>query len=258
MNNAKLLPVLAIAALLLAGCASTGVPSQNQSGPDISAPPQNQAADDSGIPAGQGNATNMTCDAYCRSLPHIQCVGTWNISGTYPGCVCGFECDVSGDDGADAPEEPLAVPTDLSVQELLQGDLEKQKGEFYLSNTGVYTEKTYTWLREGTGGYLGESAPPTDVTFDGSHISSILASGFTVFENDAGGADQAYGVAIFNDTRTQLDGYTGSDTFDVGHFPQIIDKELRDCQVYTKDFNVDSDGGWLLAYYFKCARAVDK
>ena len=33
-----------------------------------------------------------SCDDYCRKQPHIQCVGTWNNSGTYPDCKCGFVC----------------------------------------------------------------------------------------------------------------------------------------------------------------------
>ena len=33
-----------------------------------------------------------TCDDYCKKQPHIQCVGTWNNSGTYPDCKCGFVC----------------------------------------------------------------------------------------------------------------------------------------------------------------------
>ena len=34
----------------------------------------------------------ISCDEYCESQPHIQCVGNWNISGTYPDCKCQFIC----------------------------------------------------------------------------------------------------------------------------------------------------------------------
>ena len=36
-----------------------------------------------------------TCQQYCESQPHIQCVGTWNNSGTYPDCKCGFVCSTT-------------------------------------------------------------------------------------------------------------------------------------------------------------------
>ena len=32
------------------------------------------------------------CVEYCKTQPHIQCVGTWNITGKYPDCKCGFDC----------------------------------------------------------------------------------------------------------------------------------------------------------------------
>jgi len=261
MISSRLFTVLVIAALLMAGCASTAPQGQNQTGPGPVAPPQNQGTN--GSVQAPGNATNPSCDTYCRGLPHIECVGSWNISGTYPGCVCGFDCDVTSAPEQNASgqgEGPIATPTNLTVNEMLQDGLTRQKSEFYLSNSGEFSEKTYTWLREGSeGGFLGGGASMyTDVEFDGQSINSILASGFTVFENKAGGTDKAYGLAIFNATSTALDGYTGSDTFDISHSPSMIDKDLRDCWIYTKDFNVDSHGGWLLTYYFKCGRAIDK
>ena len=35
-----------------------------------------------------------TCQEYCQDQAHIMCVGAWNISGDYPSCVCGWICDV--------------------------------------------------------------------------------------------------------------------------------------------------------------------
>jgi hypothetical protein len=37
-------------------------------------------------------AGSITCEQYCRSQSYIQCVGTLNISGSYPNCLCNFEC----------------------------------------------------------------------------------------------------------------------------------------------------------------------
>lgn len=32
------------------------------------------------------------CEDYCKSQPHVMCVGYWNISGQYPNCNCQFVC----------------------------------------------------------------------------------------------------------------------------------------------------------------------
>ena len=36
---------------------------------------------------------NMSCIDYCKNQPHVQCVGEWKISGTYPNCGCNFVCN---------------------------------------------------------------------------------------------------------------------------------------------------------------------
>jgi hypothetical protein len=136
----------------------------------------------------------------------------------------------------------------------------KQRDDFYRANDGSFTEKSYKWLRQMPpgGGIVFDLAPASDVQFDDETISSIQASGFIVFENDDGGSEEAYGIAIFNDSRTVLDNYTGTDAFDVDYSSSIIDRRLRDCWAYTKDYNIDAEGGWLLTYYFRCERVLDK
>lgn len=32
------------------------------------------------------------CSSYCESLFHVQCVGSWQSSGTYPKCSCAWIC----------------------------------------------------------------------------------------------------------------------------------------------------------------------
>jgi putative hemolysin len=32
------------------------------------------------------------CKDYCESMPHIECVGYWNISGSFPNCQCNYAC----------------------------------------------------------------------------------------------------------------------------------------------------------------------
>jgi len=40
----------------------------------------------------KGEGCTLTCEQYCVTQPHIQCVGIWNITGTYPQCSCNFSC----------------------------------------------------------------------------------------------------------------------------------------------------------------------
>jgi hypothetical protein len=252
--------------LLIAGCTGpgAGAPQAGNQSPQEPGGSQPQAGvnGSGGAAGGQDGANASTapsCDEYCRTLPHAECVGNWNISGTYPGCVCGFDCTVQGPEDGGNAGEPLATPTNMTVSQLMDAALKAQADEFYHVNSGTFSEKRYTWLREGTGGFLGGGASPaSDVKFDGAEVAGIRAAGFTVFENKAGGRDRAWGVAVFNESRTALDNYTGSDTFGVTFFPSMIDKELVDCWIYSKDYNVDAQGGWLLSYLFKCEQAVDR
>jgi hypothetical protein len=34
------------------------------------------------------------CQSYCLMQPHIECVGHWEIFGTYPDCNCKFVCEM--------------------------------------------------------------------------------------------------------------------------------------------------------------------
>lgn len=34
----------------------------------------------------------IDCEDYCKTKPHVMCVGYWNISGEYPNCNCQFIC----------------------------------------------------------------------------------------------------------------------------------------------------------------------
>ncbi|VVB74208.1 Uncharacterised protein [Candidatus Tiddalikarchaeum anstoanum] len=38
------------------------------------------------------NNSSGDCQSYCQDQPHIQCVGSWNITGSYPNCTCSFKC----------------------------------------------------------------------------------------------------------------------------------------------------------------------
>ncbi len=34
----------------------------------------------------------ISCESYCQTQQHIECVGFWNISGQYPNCDCQYVC----------------------------------------------------------------------------------------------------------------------------------------------------------------------
>ncbi|HSB46406.1 MAG TPA: hypothetical protein VLD37_00200 [Candidatus Bilamarchaeum sp.] len=248
--------LLMVFVLVFAGCSSQGKPpAQNQTPVPNEPPPKND--------------TPLSCSQYCITLPHTQCDGEWKISGTYPNCVCDFECKAQAPPPANntttepppvQEPEPLATPTSKSVSELMTDGIDRLKSDFYKANDGKFDEKTYTWLRQPApqGGIVFDQAPYTDVTFDSKSITSIQASGFVVFDDTASTSKEAYGLAIFKAKSTPLDNYTGSDAFDVYYYPQMIDQKLRDCWTYTKDYNVNPASEWFVTYFFRCERAVAK
>lgn len=36
-----------------------------------------------------------TCEDYCELRPHIECVGYWNVSGSFPNCNCQYSCSTA-------------------------------------------------------------------------------------------------------------------------------------------------------------------
>lgn len=201
------------------------------------------------------------------SLPHTQCEGEWKISGTYPNCVCNYECKTvqpppppPQNQTNQTPPEPLATPTTKSVQQMMNDGLSRSESDFYKENDGQFTQLNFTWLRQPPpeGGIVFDQAPYTDVEFDGESISTIQASGFIVFDEKSTVFKKAYGLAIFKAKSTPLDHYTGSDAFDVYYFPPMITKELRDCWVYTRDYNINPANEWFVTYFFRCEKVLEK
>ncbi|MEW6722580.1 MAG: hypothetical protein AB1324_04930 [Candidatus Micrarchaeota archaeon] len=236
-----------------------------------SAPPVNNT------PAPPANNTvpqqPMTCEEYCVTQPHVQCVGTWKISGTYPNCVCTFECAAENTTGngeqeppaanttPPEPEEPLASPTDKTVKELLDDGLDKVTDAFYRENSGQFDERKYTWLRRPLmpdGSISNDMAPIQDVEFDDEPISTIQAFGYMVFEYAPDETKDAYAVAIFKAKSTPLDSYTGGDTFEIDYFPSQTDSRLRGCWSYSRDYHLDKNSEWLATYYIRCTGVHDK
>lgn len=52
------------------------------------------------------NPEPTTCEEYCEGQTHIQCVGEWNISGAYPDCTCAWECEVTEPGRIDVSQKP--------------------------------------------------------------------------------------------------------------------------------------------------------
>ncbi|MFN7990891.1 MAG: hypothetical protein U0R44_01905 [Candidatus Micrarchaeia archaeon] len=239
--------------LLIAGCA----------GPAAQAPKPGPAP----VPAPAVNSTSPpvpACSEYCLSQPRPECSGEWKISGTYPNCVCTYECarnQTNQTVNATVPPaqpEPPATPTNKTPSEILSDGLEKARSAFYRTHDGKYTENTYTWEREpATGGGIAfDQAPYTDVEFDKQSISSLWAIGFVVFTKDD--SSSAQGTAVFKAKRTILDNYTGSDAFGIYFYPKPIDKKLGDCWVGTKDYSLNGAGDWILTYQFSCEKVMAK
>ena len=243
--------LLVFGCLLLLGCTGTAEPS----------------ADDTAQPA--DNVT-MTCEEYCPTLPHIQCVGHWEISGTYPDCVCSFECEVeeAEEPAEEQPQEETAEPepspepsiptTDRNISEMLDDGIQKVRMDFYASTSnGTFQEMYYKWKRIEEDVQPGEIVfdSPTFVRIEGKTIQSLQASGFVTFENiETALMEDAYGLAIFKATETPLDDY---DFFDVEYPAPIIDKRLKDCWVYEKEYQRNAQGEDLLTYYFNCMDVRD-
>jgi hypothetical protein len=89
----KILLVIGAVFLLLAGCAQPQAVENrtNVTEPPPPPPPKNETP--------QPNVTNITpppppptCQEFCITQPHEDCPGEWNVSGTYPGCSCVWNC----------------------------------------------------------------------------------------------------------------------------------------------------------------------
>lgn len=239
--------LLVFGCLLLLGCAGTAEP----------------PTDDTTYPGDTAQpADNMTCEEYCPTLPHIQCVGQWNISGTYPDCTCSFECEEipeqpENQTANETVEPPTEIPvTDKSLAEMLDDGVEKLRRDFYKDVTGgVFQERQYKWQRlenVSEGEVVFDS--PSFVKFEGKVIQSLYASGLVLFENTETASTEAYGMAIFKDTETVLDDY---ELFDADYPSPAIEKGGRDCWVYEKGHQKNLQGEDLLTYYFKCLRVRD-
>jgi len=165
MENKILVMILGLAVFgfFLFGCAS-----QQADGTDAA------ADNDSAGPA------TMTCAEYCLTQPHVQCVGTWSISGTYPDCICNYTCETQeepqGENGSDIEVEidgtlPMSAGVDIIGYKFMPETIEVSVGatvtwmnkdgpahaivsdtEAFSSST-IVTGQTYSYTFETAGNY---------------------------------------------------------------------------------------------------------
>lgn len=57
------------------------------------------------------------CNEYCEKQVHAQCVGNWNISGTYPSCECSWICDQAGTEDDSDNGTQIANPAAVNCKE---------------------------------------------------------------------------------------------------------------------------------------------
>jgi len=209
----------------------------------------------------------MTCEEYCPTVPHVQCVGEWVISGFYPNCECNFECEIDDDvpvdngqtNGTDVIEEPKVPVTNKNATKLLTEGLSTLRSDFYTAHTGGFMEYTYTWETSSvdlsSGDILFDIDNAKKVRFNDEYSLVHQASGFVIFEDSSAYSTPAYGMAIFGENSTFLDDLG---VFYVDYTYHVIDKRLVGCLVSNKEIMMDQEGNYLTLYYFKCNRARDR
>lgn len=239
--------------LLIFGCISTApVDDAGPSSPPASQePPVNDTQD-------MDDSDSMTCEEYCPTQPHIQCVGEWNISGTYPDCVCNFVCDevdLNVTDEEDAAEEleDLVPKSNKTLNQMLDDALARMRTDFFKKYDGSFEQTTYTWKRSGSvdclpGEIVLDTAPLTDVKFDGQTIPSIQAAGFIVFDDGVEPVSRV--VAIFMDDTPPLPLTGGS--FDIEYFHSTEHRHMGGCDVASKELSRNMDGEWVTSSYISC------
>jgi hypothetical protein len=253
MLNMKAIILIITGMMLVFGC--TGGPAE-QPEPPAQPPPEQPPV----TPPPEEENDTMTCQEWCPTQPHIQCVGSWDISGIYPDCVCSFECDVQEPEENESTEEelePFAEWNNNSIQSMLEMGLADIRSDYLHTASGQFTTDTYTWKRihrdSLPGAIEASDSPASDMKFGGEVISSVQGSGFSIFT--AGGTEDIYGLVVFSSLVTPLDSYTQADAFDIDYHSTLITKDLRDCWVTDKVIE-KNEHGHISTYYFECFAAV--
>ncbi len=235
--------------LLLFGC--TSAPADDTT-PTV--PNQPSEPDVNDTPA-VNDTPSMTCDEYCKSQPHIECVGNWNISGTYPDCVCDFVCGVEEvpDENDTQDLDDIVPKSNKTLNQMLDDALAQVRTDFFKQYDGSFEQTTYKWKRAQAldaqpDDIIIEAAPLTDVKFDEKTIKSIQAAGFIVF--DDGVEPVSRGIAIFMNSTPVLP-FSG-ESFDVEYFHSTEHRYMHDCEVTSEELTRNMDGEWVTSSYLSC------
>jgi hypothetical protein len=114
----NVLVIMALMLMLFAGCVGETPPADT---PDEGE--QEMPSDEEPEGEAEGEAEDepeepaMTCQEYCQDRPHAMCVGHWEISGTYPDCVCNWVCEQTEEPEEQQEEQPEEEPQEEPKEE---------------------------------------------------------------------------------------------------------------------------------------------
>ncbi len=219
----------------------------------------------------------MTCEQFCPSQPHIQCVGAWEISGVYPDCSCNYVCEegqppaevnetpdvpvndtmeeTPSQEPEDTPMEDIFPVNTKTVDELLDNGILRMRTEYLTTHDGQFETTEYKWKFSDLeplypGDVVFDSAPSTDVKFDGQVIESLRGAGFLVFVE--GNDVDVRGVLIILERETVLD---QKSVFDIEYFHSQDFRNMESCTVTSHDLSKDAEGKWISKYFVQCLDA---
>ncbi|MGV8085754.1 MAG: hypothetical protein ACP5N9_05900 [Candidatus Bilamarchaeum sp.] len=220
-----------------------------------------------------------SCLDYCQSQPHIQCVGQWSISGSYPNCNCNFECTQE-----EAPQPPPTPtpnvtnsppiqnttqtvdttpttnqtvepqPTRRTLNQTIVSHQEKIRRDFYNRGfDGRFTENKYTWM------YFEESNPQNGVPIGSVNAPKVRRNGYLLngtraissieYTDENTRTRYAYAVVVLQTNRSGISENLGEDdSFDI----QYGSNRLVGCTNYFVEDYVDNDGLRYSAYDLSC------
>lgn len=218
----------------------------------------------------------ISCIDYCPTIPHVQCVGEWNISGNYPNCQCDYVCETSEEiqetpkvetpkpeesqeQVQDEPEKNISTDfpiSNQSIDEMLDNGIMKLRVEYLNSHDGTFETTEYKWKFSDLkgvhpGDIVFDQAPSTDVTFDSKPITSLRGAGFLVFES--GSDSDVKGILVVLDKETELD---KKSTFDIEFFYSKEHRNMESCTITSHDLSKDNKGNWVSKYFLECLEAT--
>jgi len=150
---------------------------------------------------------SMTCNEYCEQKAHVQCIGDWEISGSYPDCTCKYVCGGEEEPETSNPEPqtetieseesetveasgPWCEPTDLNIFSdiyILVNDVSIFVTKDYNMDFGP-NAVDHVYLGDGAYGYLELDLPDrskySNLNIEGRFVSSKIASGAVYPKDD--------------------------------------------------------------------------